>query len=140
MAGGLTSEADTVWRTAHHAVEDDNVSGRNRLGVLQNICHSKRAAALDPHFSCKLQCIRLVSRNQFDDLSVICAGREQLRLNRANAPAYFQDSSAIEFVGRDTGQHLAFENVQPFLSILFESPPCSVWLEELLTNPSATAT
>jgi hypothetical protein len=68
------------------------------------------------------------------------AGREQLGLNRAYAPADFQDSSAVEFVGRDTGQHLAFENVQPLLSILLESPPCSLWFEEFLTNPSATAT
>ena len=103
MAGGLVGEADAIGRTAHHAVEDDNMSRRNRLGVLQNICHSKRAAALDPLFSCKLQCIRLVSGNQFDDLSVICAGLEQLGLNRANAPAYFQDSTCtLTRVSTDT--------------------------------------
>ena len=62
-----------IGRTAHDSVKDDDVGGRNSLGLLENIRHTECAPVLEALLLCEFPGVRLVGGDELDDLPSICA-------------------------------------------------------------------
>ena len=63
-----------VRRAAHDAIEDDDVSVKDRLGVIQDVRDAERTAIVHAFFTRELARVRLVSGEQLDDLTRVGAG------------------------------------------------------------------
>jgi hypothetical protein len=80
-AGRHAGQPDAVRRAAHDAVQDDNVGRRNGARLLENVSHTERASSLEAF----LPRVRLIGGDELDNLSLACAGSEQLGLDRPDA-------------------------------------------------------
>src|SRR4029453_5538117 len=115
------------------------VAGATASGCARTSATRKRLRAFKALLLCQLPGVGFVSGHQLHNLTFVCAGSEQLSLHGADAAAYFKNSGAVQFFGRDTLHHPAFDRPEAFPSILLEILARDLRLEHLLTRPGTTA-
>jgi hypothetical protein len=91
-AGSSRGQLNAIGRAADDTIEDDDVSGTDRVSPIEHVCDPERAPAFDALVACKFPGIWLVRGDELDDLAPGGARGEQFGLNRPDAATDLQNA------------------------------------------------